>query len=112
MHLLRQELHEGWRKPVLWLAENFQARGGTPPVIFPDVPLERWKAKYRLPDDVEPFHCQKCGKSYPLDVPIMTQGMAGLSSKIHECGQGFCAVILTPATDKAKAFWRRVLSGR
>lgn len=78
-------------------------------MIYPDTPLSEWVKRYKLATDKD-WDCPKCGKVFPLDQPIMMRGMAGLSTRIHECGKGFWSVLLTPATPKSKAFWRSILS--
>jgi hypothetical protein len=77
-------------------------------MIFPDVPIEEWRKKHNLPKAER--DCAKCRKRFELSVPILMQGCAGVSTPIHECGEGYCSVLLTPKTDKAKEFWMKVLA--
>ena len=76
-------------------------------MIFPDVAPEEWAKKHKMP--IKIGKCGKCKKDFPMNVPIMMEGCAGFSTKIHECGEGFWEVILTPRTDKAKEFWNSVV---
>lgn len=77
-------------------------------MIYPDTPLAEWRERHKL--RIENWECSKCGKPFETTVPIVMQGMAGLSTPVHECGDGFTSVILTPMTEKSKKFWREVLS--
>lgn len=77
-------------------------------MIYPEAKLEDWIEKYGL--IVKPWTCVKCGGHFETTVPILMQDCAGLETPAHGCGPGFTKVILTPRTDKAKAFWKEVLS--
>lgn len=76
-------------------------------MIYPDTPPDEWRKKHKLP--VKFDTCAKCEKEFELSVPIMMQGCVGLSTPVHECGEGFTSTILTPYSDKAKSFWKRVM---
>ncbi len=76
-------------------------------MIYPDTPLEEWCARYKL--QIREEECLNCHKMFKTTVPIAMQGMAGLSTPVHECGEGFCACVLTPMSAKSKAFWAGVV---
>lgn len=80
---------------------------GQEEVIYPDASVEDWQKKYKLP--IIDSECSKCHRIFKMNVPILMQGCAGFSSQIHECGENFCSVILTPKSEKSKAFWRSVV---
>jgi hypothetical protein len=63
-----------------------------------------------MPSNDKTWDCPKCGKNFPLNQPLTLHGMIGYTSGIHECGPGFESVVLTPASEEKKAFWRKVLS--
>lgn len=75
-------------------------------MIFPQVDLETWKKRFNLP--VVEARCGKCGQIFKTTVPILLEDCAGLSTPIHECGEEFSDVVLTPKSPKAKEFWRSV----
>lgn len=77
-------------------------------MIFPTVELEAWRKRFNLPVIEAP--CAKCGVLFKTTVPILIQGCAGLSTPIHDCGEEFAEMILTPKTDTAQEFWQGVVT--
>jgi hypothetical protein len=75
-------------------------------MIFPDIKVEEWKRRFNLPEIETP--CAKCGQILKMEVPVLIQGCAGLSTPIHACGPEFVELILTPKSDEAERFWSSV----
>ena len=78
-------------------------------MIYPQISLENWVKKYRL--KVEDYDCEKCGKTFKIDIPVLTADSAGLQSKIHGCGQDAWAANMTPKNNEKQEEWRRLLVG-
>ncbi len=76
-------------------------------MIYPDTPINEWREQHGLP--VKSDTCSKCNKVFELNVPIVMQGCVGVSTPMHECGENFHTVLLTPWTEKAKEFWGKVV---
>jgi hypothetical protein len=76
-------------------------------MIFPDADPVEWRNRYRLPELEDA--CARCRQTFPLNVPILMQGCAGLATPLHECGEDFRSVILTPESENAKAFWNQIV---
>lgn len=74
-------------------------------MIYSDVPLDKWCAKYKLTP--KGWDCPNCKTTIPVDQPIFMADCVGLTSK-HACGPQFEKAILRPRTAEAKAFWNRV----
>lgn len=56
----------------------------------------------------KPWKCPKCGNEFPLSEHVIMNGCIGKQTPIHECGDGFVKVRLSPRSRDAKAFWNRV----
>lgn len=54
------------------------------------------------------WECVKCKKEIPYDQPIIIDGTKGFTTKEHDCGPGFTAMILRPGSKSARAFWDSV----
>ena len=75
-------------------------------MIYPDVTLNFWTNKYRLP--IETKKCAKCRKNFKTSVPILIKGYAGLETPTHKCNRKFNSAIFTPITDKTKKEWESI----
>jgi len=77
-------------------------------MIYPDVDLDKWIEKNDL--EIVDYVCPGgCGKTYQTTVPVVTKESNGLQSPLHECGEGYWAVIMTPRTAEALAFWEKLV---
>lgn len=56
----------------------------------------------------EEWTCPKCKNVFRYTENVLMSGCIGKATPIHECGPGFTAVHLRPASKDAKAFWSRV----
>lgn len=48
--------------------------------------------------------CPKCQRQWEYSQPLIVQGCRGAQTPIHECGPGFIACRLKPASKDAKTF--------
>ncbi len=55
------------------------------------------------------WKCTKCDQEFEYSEPLIIDGMIGRSTPVHECGPGFTAVTLRPASASSKSFWNKVL---
>jgi hypothetical protein len=76
-------------------------------MIYPEESAEKWAERFHL--KITQWKCTNCGEEFSRNVPILMQGMAGLSTPIHACGEGFSSTILTPYSEKAESFWNSIV---
>ena len=76
-------------------------------MIYLDVNKKDWIKKNHF--KICKFKCSGCGKTFPIDIPIMTKDSIGLVSKSHECGAEMISAVLRPRTASAIEFWNNIL---
>lgn len=78
-------------------------------MIYPDVSLTKWIAKWGL--KVESAKCSRCGKTVRTTVPILSKDYAGLESPVHGCGPRFTTVTMTPRSKESIESWDEIFAG-
>lgn len=68
---------------------------------------EEWCEKHGI--EVEVQTCSGCGKDFPLNVPILIKGYAGLEMEYHGCPRNRLAACFTPIGEDEKKFWSRII---
>lgn len=67
--------------------------------------MSKRKPKY------EPWNCSKCGEPQEFTQSITFNGMVGWETAIHDCGPGFTAIKVWPASKDARARWGELCDG-
>lgn len=79
-------------------------------MIYPDVKLEEWLARYPELDLLEK-ECDNCGKPMIANKPFISKGFAGLISSNCQCGKNrsICSSRVTTSNDEHQK-WTKLLS--
>jgi hypothetical protein len=77
-------------------------------MIYPNVPVKKWAAKYDL--DLTPDPCERCGKILDQWIPFATKDLRGAVTKPHGCPKEYDQSVFIWADEKRRNDWKDLMS--